>query len=142
MLKRGSLPWDHRLLTLQCKFASQILAKAGLGVTKASIVVFYMNIFATKAFRLRAYVMLALIIGWTLSFFFSNLFTCYPISPLVEAFYHNNCVNGTSMWYASCISDFITDFMILAMPVPMVLKLQLPLQQRLAILGMFMLGAL
>lgn len=126
----------------QCKFASQIIATVGLGVTKASVLVFYVNIFITKRFKIWAYFMLGIVTAWTISFFFSNLFTCYPITALVEAFYGNNCVNGPKMWYASCITDFITGFMILATPVPMVLKLQVHWHQKLAIQGMFALGAL
>ena len=118
-----------------------MLATVGLGVTKASILVFYTNIFSTKRFRICAHVMLLLVTAWTLSFFFSNLFTCYPITPLVEAFYGNKCIDAVSMWYASCISDIIIDFMILGMPIPMVSRLQLPLQQKLATIGMFLLGA-
>lgn len=125
----------------QCKFASQILATVGLGMTKASILVFYTNIFTTRNFKICARLMLGVVTFWTVSFFFTNLFTCYPITPLVEAFYGNSCLDGVSMWYSSCVTDIIIDFMILAMPVPMVLRLQLPLQQRLAIVGMFMLGA-
>ena len=119
-----------------------ILAIIALGTTKASILVFYINIFSVKKFKIWAYGMLTIVTAWTISFFFSNLFTCYPISPLVEAFYGNHCVNGPKMWYASTISGFITDFMILAMPIPMVLKLQVHWHQKLAIQGMFLLGTL
>ncbi len=86
--------------------------------------------------------MLAIVTGWTIAFFFSNLFTCYPITPLVEAFYGNKCIDGVAMWYASCVSDFSIDLIILTMPIPMVLRLQLPLQQRFAVMGMFLLGTL
>ena len=113
-----------------------------MGMTKASIVVFYINIFAVKKFKIWAYGMLTIITIWTVSFFFSNLFTCYPITPLVEAFYHNKCVDGVKMWLASTFSDFIVDFLILGMPIPMVLKLQVHWHQKLAIQGMFLLGTL
>lgn len=46
------------------------------------------------------------------------------------------------MWYASCVSDFSIDLIILTMPIPMVLRLHLPLQQRFAVMGMFLLGTL
>lgn len=85
--------------------------------------------------------MLILVAGWTITFFFSNLFLCYPVTPLVEAFYHNSCMDGVSMWYASCITDVVVDFMILFMPIPMVLRLQLPPKQKIAVMGMFLLGA-
>ncbi len=119
-----------------------MLGVIGLGFTKSSILVFYMNIFSTKAFRIAAQIMLAIVVAWTVAFFFSNLFTCYPITPLVEEFYHNHCQKwSVSMWYASCFSDIIVDFMILCFPIPVVLRLHLPLKQRLAVLGMFLLGA-
>ena len=101
-----------------------------------------MNIFFGKAFRIATQAMLLLVFSWTVSFFFANLFTCYPITPFIEAFYGNNCVDGLSMWYAMAITDIIIDFIILVMPIPMVLKLQLPLKQKLGVLGMFLLGAL
>ena len=46
------------------------------------------------------------------------------------------------MWISSCWSDVIADILILVMPIPMVLRLHLPLKQRIAVLGMFLLGAL
>ena len=85
--------------------------------------------------------MLSIVVAWTVSFFFSNLFTCHPVTPLVEAFYHNKCVDGVKMWYSSCYTDIFVDFMILTMPIPMVLRLQLPPKQKAAVLGMFLLGA-
>ena len=39
------------------------------------------------------------------------------------------------------ISDIIVDFFILLMPIPMVLRLQLPIQQKIGVLAMFLLGA-
>ena len=118
-----------------------MLAVIGLGFAKASILVFYMNIFFGRPFRICAQAMLAIVVAWTLSFFFSNLFTCYPITPFVEPFYGHKCLDGVSMWYASCITDVIVDFMILFMPIPAVLKLQLPIKQKIGVLGMFLLGA-
>ena len=79
--------------------------------------------------------MLSLVVGWTVSFLFSNLFTCHTVTPFVEAFYGNDCIDALSMWYASCATDVILDFLIVGMPIPMVLNLQLPLRQRLAIMA-------
>ncbi|KAI4202122.1 MAG: hypothetical protein LQ350_002789 [Teloschistes chrysophthalmus] len=95
------------------------------GFTKSSFLLFYMSIFTTKRFRICAQVVLGIVVAWTVSFFFANLFTCYPISPFIEAFYGNNCVNGLALWYAMAISDIIVDFFIILLPIPVVLKLQL-----------------
>lgn len=124
----------------QCKFASQMLATIGLGLTKASVLVFFRNIFSIRRFKIWADIMLIVVTAWTVSFFFSNLFICYPVTALVEPYYGNNCIAQLSMWLASCITDFVVDFIILAMPIPMILTLQVPWQQKLAIQLIFLMG--
>lgn len=118
-----------------------MISTIGLGFTKASILVFYMNIFKRTVFRLGAQIMMGIVIGWTVSFFFANLFTCYPITPFVEPFYNHKCIQALSMWYAMSVSDIIVDIMILALPIPMVLQLQLRPKQKVGVLMMFLLGA-
>lgn len=117
-----------------------MLATIGLGLTKASILVFFRSIFSIRKFKIWADIVLVMVGAWTISFFFSNLFTCYPITALVEEFYGNKCIDALPMWLASCITDFIIDFIILALPIPMVLKLQVHWHQKLAIQLIFLLG--
>ena len=100
-----------------------------------------MNIFFSKPFRTVVRCILGLVIAWTISFFFANLFTCYPITPFIEAFYKNNCVDGLSLWYAMAISDIVVDFIILLMPIPIVLNLRMRLKLKIGVLSMFLLGA-
>ncbi|CAG8977585.1 hypothetical protein HYALB_00008361 [Hymenoscyphus albidus] len=123
------------------KFAVNMLSTVGLGFTKSSILVFYMSIFRGKEFVIAVRVMLGIVIVWTVSFFFANLFTCYPITPFVEPFYGHKCLDAISMWYAMSISDLIVDILILAMPIPMVLHLKLRPKQKIGVLAMFLLGA-
>ncbi|KAF1969965.1 hypothetical protein BU23DRAFT_557144 [Bimuria novae-zelandiae CBS 107.79] len=124
------------------KFAVNILSVVGLGFIKASILIFYRTIFTTKTFRWAVYVMLGIVGGWTIAYAFSNLFTCYPITPLVEPFYGNKCMSGAiDMWLSVVYTDLIIDVLILLMPIPMVLRLQLPWAQKLGVLGMFLLGS-
>ena len=118
-----------------------MLSYTGLGFSKASILVLYMRIFTQRSFRICAQVMLGIVTVWTISFFFASLLECLPITPLVEPFYNNKCVNTIPLWYTGGISDILIDFMILTMPIPMVWKLQLPTKQKIGVLAMFSLGA-
>ena len=85
--------------------------------------------------------MLSVVAMWTISYAFANLFTCYPITALVEPFYGNKCIDVVPMWISVIISDIILDVLIFLLPIPMVMNLQMPLKQRLAVLCMFLLGA-
>ena len=87
----------------------QMLSDLGFSFAKACILVFYMNTFSLRLFRIAAQIMLAIVAAWTVSFFSSHLFACYPITPLVEAFYGNKCVNTIPLWYAGCVSDILLD---------------------------------
>ncbi|CAI6312475.1 unnamed protein product [Periconia digitata] len=124
------------------KFAVNILSVVSLGLIKASILLFYKNIFSTRAFKWAVWVMMFLVVGWTVAYSFANLFTCYPVTPLIEPFYGNKCISGViDMWLSVVYTDLIIDVGILIMPIPMVVRLQLPWQQKLGIMGMFLLGS-
>ncbi|KAF2260277.1 hypothetical protein CC78DRAFT_473365 [Lojkania enalia] len=123
------------------KFAVNILAVVGLGLIKASFLFFYKSIFSVRYFRWAVYAMLCIVVGWTISYAFANLFTCWPVTALIEPFYGNKCINAVPMWLSVVYTDIIVDVGILVMPIPMVFRLQLPLAQKLGVLGMFFLGA-
>ena len=100
-----------------------------------------MNIFTIRSFRYAVYGMLFLVFTWTAGYFFSHLFMCTPVTVFIEPYYGNNCINETPVFLSVAISSTILDFFVLSMPVPMVLRLHLPLKQRLGVLGILMLGA-
>lgn len=85
--------------------------------------------------------MLAFVIGWTISFFFSHLFTCFPITVFIEPYYGNKCVKTVPMFMALLFTDVIADVVILVLPIPMILSIQLPMKKKLAVIGMLGLGA-
>jgi hypothetical protein len=45
------------------------------------------------------------------------------------------------MWYTESASDILLDLIILSMPIRPVMKLQLPTSQKVAVMGIFLLGA-
>ncbi len=112
----------------------------GLGMTKAFVLVFFQNIFSIRSFQIWADIMLVVVTGWTVMFFCTSLFTCHPVTALIEQYHGNKCVAQLPMWYASGITDLVVDFIILAMPIPMVLKLQVHWHQKLALLMPLLLG--
>jgi hypothetical protein len=118
-----------------------MISVVGLGLTKASVLYFYMRIFATQSFRLAGRIMVSVVVAWTIAFFFANLFTCVPVTALVEQFYGNKCINTLPMWYTESASDILLDLIILSMPIRPVIKLQLPTSQKVAVMGIFLLGA-
>ena len=92
-----------------------------------------------------ANIMLAIAGAWGVSFLFTIIFQCTPIHvqwTMLEIEQAPYCVAMNSFFYANVITDVLLDAIILTLPVPLLYGLQLPLRQKLAVAGMFALGAL
>ena len=123
----------------------EIASNLSLGFTKASIVMLYARIFTLKWFQRLARAMLIIVVMWTVAFSFTTFFQCHPISTVwttLERKVEINCVSRPSLYAANTISDIVTDLSILTMPLPVIWTLQLSLRHRLAVAGLFLLGAL
>ncbi|KAH8661084.1 hypothetical protein BGZ61DRAFT_464724 [Ilyonectria robusta] len=125
----------------QTKFALNMISVLGLGLIKTSILVLYLSLFPNRKFRWCVYGALVYVICWTISYFFSHLFTCFPITVFIEPYYHNSCVDTVPMFLSLLYTDVIADFAILVLPIPMVMGLQMRMQKKMAVLVMLGLGA-
>lgn len=96
-----AVPYTDRV---QTKFALNMISIVGLGLIKSSILVMYKNIFDVRKFRVVVYAVFAYVVGWTVSFTFSHLFTCYPITVFIEPYYGNSCVQTVPMFLALLVS--------------------------------------
>ncbi|KAI7909553.1 hypothetical protein M0657_011795 [Pyricularia oryzae] len=123
------------------KFAMNMLSILGLGLVKSSILVLYLHLFPNALFKRVVFGMLVYVIIWTVSFFFSHLFTCYPITTFIDFFEGKNCVNQTAMFLTVLYTNVIADLAILILPIPLVMRLQLKLKTKIAVIGMLSLGA-
>ena len=77
------------------------------------------SIFKTKTFSVISWVMIGLIITWTIAFFATNLLQCLPISENWTGLSATPgaCIDTTMMYLAQAWSDIFTDVIILSMPI-------------------------
>lgn len=117
---------SYDLTQLKAFWPMELLQVPALGLVKSSFVLLYRRIFIKQTasiFDRSTWMVLAVIIMWTTSFFFALLFICgtdfsaYWIGTKVEK---AHCVNTNSLHNAFVISDFITDFLIILLPLPIV----------------------
>lgn len=110
----------------QTQVAVLLMLPLGLGCTKASVVFFYLRIFTTTK-RSKTYGLfvasIVIIVAMMIGFFLSTLFEC---GSHISAMFQSTVAMETypphsdSYDYGFAISEFITDVVILAMPVPLV----------------------
>ncbi|ROW15361.1 hypothetical protein VPNG_02377 [Cytospora leucostoma] len=141
----GPIYGEFLVTLLKCEFASELLSIASLACAKASIVCFYRRIFRGKRFSTVSLILLILIALWGIAFFFGQLFDCSPIKANWDVFGETTssykCINPLPMYYSVAVLDTFIDLLILAVPQPLVWKLQMPMRRKIAVSLVFLLGA-
>ncbi|MCJ1232403.1 hypothetical protein MMC14_000355 [Varicellaria rhodocarpa] len=129
-------------ITSQTKvlFAFQFFLLFSIGLVKISIILFYKQIFVTPKFKLAADILIGIIIAWIIAFFFTTLFQTWPISTNWTGM-GRNILNEGAMYTAQAVLDIALDIAVLAMPLPMIRKLQLSTKRKWNLVGIFWLGA-
>ncbi|PQE29144.1 plasma membrane Pth11 protein [Rutstroemia sp. NJR-2017a BBW] len=128
--------------------AMVLLETAALAFIKLSCIFFYQRVFKAGSNRvvgMLMYIIVGFIIIWGLGYFFSFLFACQTHFDYFWTNLENQlkCTADLAMIQLSLsISDVIMDVILLAFPIPLILRLQMTPTSKLAVLGIFTLGAL
>ncbi|KAI9850382.1 MAG: hypothetical protein M1838_005772 [Thelocarpon superellum] len=128
---------EHLLRSLYIYLIVYVLC---LPTVKLSILLFYLRIFTTPNFKRLAYVSIAFVVIWSLSAFLALVFACQPINAWWIADVNAHCMNDYDFLMAESGITILTDVWLLVMPMPLVWKLQISRQQKLALSGVFLLG--
>lgn len=65
-----------------------------------------------------------------------------PRESWLEALLSPRCTKSLSMTYVQGVFNVVSDFYVLILPIPVTLKLQLPLQKKIGVCAIFMTGLL
>ncbi|KAJ4287561.1 hypothetical protein N0V90_012264 [Kalmusia sp. IMI 367209] len=124
------------LVAFECVYCT------GVGLVKLSLLLMYTRIFPTPNFRLGAYTLGFITIGWVIAINCVSIFQCKPIKkawlgPAIAG----TCINLKASFIGNAVPNILTDIAILCMPITQVLKLQMSAAQRASLIFMFLLGA-
>lgn len=119
--------------------------KVVLMFNKLSVVCLYYRIFAVskKSFRVLCHVMNAWIVVSGLAFILATIFQCTPIAAFWDrSIVGFKCFKNEPWWISYATTQIVTDFVLLTMPVPRVLKLSMGRAEKLGIVLIFGTGGL
>lgn len=130
-------------------FVMQIMHTCAMPVIKASILTFYWQVFVTPAnssrsFKFAVRVIAIYVLLWWISIFFATLFQCKPISDNwgTNPLQLPGCLPKiTIMYETAAFTNLVSDIVILALPFFPMRKIQLPRAKKIAVLCIFMTGA-
>lgn len=127
---------------LKYLFWSIIFYNLSLCFTKISILLQYARIFTVSGVRMAIFIVMGICIAYGIACFFTSVFSCVP----VHAYWHvleqakAKCIPTMILWYVNAAFNILCDFLVAVVPIRAIWKLQIPVQQRLALLGILTIG--
>lgn len=113
-----------------------------LGLVKASLIAFYLQVFHDRRFRIACWIVLAFIGLTTVIIQFLTIFACTPIESFWDRDIKGKCLDIGAIGFANSALAITQDLIILIMPMPSLFKLQMKTWRKLAVAFMFAVGAL
>ncbi|KAL8933697.1 MAG: hypothetical protein Q9216_006245 [Gyalolechia sp. 2 TL-2023] len=143
-LQRASLRTDDYLIFVALAFlATEIIWAASIPVIKISILLLYVRIFGClRYFKVLAYIIGTFSICWSIMAMLVPLLQCRPIERIWDRSVDGTCINSTLFFKIGSGPNVLTDFVLLALPLPAVWNLHTTRAQKLSLTATFLLGSL
>lgn len=117
----------------------------GTAGMKLSILAFYLRIFTTKSFRLATYIVMTVIIAFLVTCEFITIFQCTPISFAWKGWkgeMKGHCINIWALAWFTSPFNIVLDIVVMALPLPHLLRLNLSRKKKFQVASMFSVGLL
>ncbi len=130
--------------TCKAALASLTMYFTTTATIKASLLLLYYRYFGiSRPFRIVLYVSASVIVCWYLGVFIASLLQCVPMAAFWDRSIKNaKCMSIAQFSSATGITNLLTDFIILCLPMPMVWTLHTNKTQKITLTGIFLLGFL
>ena len=107
---------------------------------KLTFLLQYYRALGTKQNRRLILIAGAIVVSWSVSQVFVQIFICTPVSAFWEG--GGKCIPNIPQWYINAGGNILTDIMILLLPLPIIWQLKLVKGQKFILVGIFCLGFL
>ncbi|KAJ4400329.1 hypothetical protein N0V91_008788 [Didymella pomorum] len=128
---------------LRYYFYGEIFYVLSLGVSKISILCFYLRVFPHKDFRRIIFGVMGLAVAYTIAFFFATTFQCTPMSyawTQWDGLHEGKCQDiHLQGWIAAGI-NIALDIIVMILPLKHLAGLNMNLRKKLMVMAMFSVG--
>ncbi|KAJ8128843.1 hypothetical protein O1611_g4794 [Lasiodiplodia mahajangana] len=133
-----------QIVAQKYKYAFQTTEKIVFGLIKISILFLWKRIFgASNRFTILCWSMIGLTALWALAFFFTTVFQCgdrWSLNWSPIGIFLTECIESLNVLTVFAATDILSDLIIIAMPVPLIWRLQLPTRKKIALNSVFLIG--
>lgn len=130
------------VMFLKALYAFPPLYAVNVTLIKLSILCLYRRIFSAAGSRRTNSSIIVLCLVWCLAGVMSDLLYCRPMSKYWKPSAGGHCFDFGLYFLIMTLIDLAIDVVILSLPISPIIRLHLPLRKRVAVAGIFLLGAL
>jgi phage-related holin len=141
-VRKADLEDGNLQTALRYFFFAQTPYKVTVGLNKLSICFLYMRLFVTRRFRIACGIVIGVLIAWSIGAVVATVCQCIPIAASWDKSVEANCIDKPRFWVAYAVVNILTDVLVLGLPIPPVLRLQLSSRDKLLVCATFLMGAL
>ncbi|KAI0873270.1 hypothetical protein GGS24DRAFT_402324 [Hypoxylon argillaceum] len=139
----ADIPPDTDFITSNILFyAHQPIYYISVSLTKVSIILFYFRIFPQQSYRAFLWVMMVIVILTGVTTTIAGLFQCNPIARAWNIDIPGSCFNQPALFFANGALNIGEDLILYVLPTKILWSMNLPLKQRIALVGVFLIGGL
>ncbi|KAM0326959.1 hypothetical protein ACHAQA_006080 [Verticillium albo-atrum] len=125
---------------LKLFFIAQTPYKVTVCLNKVAAILLYLRIFVGQRFRTAAFIVMGIIVAWSIGGVGATIWQCVPIRGAWDKSVDAQCIDSSKFWIAYAVMNILTDVMVLALPIPSILGLQLGKRDKILLCGIFLLG--
>jgi hypothetical protein len=113
-----------------------------LAFAKFSLLFFYLKLSYLRWFRACVYASMFLVVGYNIALLGPLVFPCTPVKRTWDiTIIEGSCIDRTPVYMATAVLNMITDIILLVLPIPMVVSLQMPRAQKVGLICAFGIGS-
>ncbi|KAI0096600.1 hypothetical protein GGR51DRAFT_543181 [Nemania sp. FL0031] len=124
----------------QLLYAVDLLFATVITLLKISILHFYITLFPKKSFHRLVYISMFCCVVFWFGSFFGTAFLCTPPQKKWFTNIEGHCNDEVTMYVSIVAGDLATDLIIIALPMPTLWRLHMPMSRKIPILFAFGLG--
>ncbi|MCJ1372623.1 hypothetical protein MMC20_003848 [Loxospora ochrophaea] len=120
--------------------ANELCITTAVFFIKLSIIRFYWRIFHIQELKIPFTVLVVVVTAWWLALCLATIFSCHPVQEFWSLSPHRHCINIPRFFLGASIPNIITDFILLIIPMPLLVRLKINRSQKIVVVGIFLLG--
>ncbi|KXJ87830.1 hypothetical protein Micbo1qcDRAFT_207595 [Microdochium bolleyi] len=114
-----------------------ITYSTSVSFSKLSILVFYLRLSPKENFRRTVYVIIGIVIAYTVAYVLTIIFQCTPVSAAWDITIRGNCIKPILPMMTLSTANILIDVIILLIPIKVFLELHMSKRQRSSLIALF-----